>query len=213
MDPAIAQQLWIWSGRSSSRSSSARHDTAGPSSRPAPIRSPVAPTKPALRRRCRPGHRSCECAVSQRRYRRVRGRRQCLGHPVTAARGGHTDQHPVHPDRHVRKGNRGRRHEADRHIYPGERRCRLLATLRGAEGTGRAPRAVQAGPGSIAHARSKVAARLRAKFEIVRAEAGLSGRLEDMISAETAVRDRERDLKRIMNRKDMPLNSGRRLFR
>jgi len=57
------------------------------------------------------------------------------------------------------------------------------------------------------HARNKVQAGSAPKFEIVRAEAGLSGRLEDVITAETSVRDRERDLKRIMNRKDMPLNS------
>lgn len=60
----------------------------------------------------------------------------------------------------------------------------------------------------LRHARDKVQAGSAPKYEIVRAEAGLSGRLEDVISAETAVRDRERDLKRIMNRKDMPLNSG-----
>jgi outer membrane protein len=56
-------------------------------------------------------------------------------------------------------------------------------------------------------ARRKVEARAAARNEIVRAEAGLSGRFEDVINAETAVRDRERDLKRIMNRKDMPLDS------
>jgi outer membrane protein len=56
------------------------------------------------------------------------------------------------------------------------------------------------------HARHKVEAGSAPKIEIVRAEAGLAGRLEDVINAETAVRDRERDLKRIMNRKDMPLN-------
>ncbi len=59
----------------------------------------------------------------------------------------------------------------------------------------------------LRHARDKVQAGSAPKYEIVRAEAGLSGRLEDVIAAETAVRDRERDLKRIMNRKDMPLNS------
>ncbi len=59
----------------------------------------------------------------------------------------------------------------------------------------------------LRHARNKVAAGSAPKFEIVRAEAGLSGRLEDVITAETAVRDRERDLKRIMNREDMPLDS------
>jgi len=59
----------------------------------------------------------------------------------------------------------------------------------------------------LRHARNKVQAGSAPKFEIVRAEAGLSSRLEDVIAAETAVRDRERDLKRIMNRRDMPLNS------
>jgi outer membrane protein TolC len=59
----------------------------------------------------------------------------------------------------------------------------------------------------LRHARNKVEAGSAPKYEIVLAEAGLYGRLEDVITAETAVRDRERDLKRIMNRKDMPLNS------
>jgi outer membrane protein TolC len=56
-------------------------------------------------------------------------------------------------------------------------------------------------------ARVKVAAGSLPKIEIVRAEAGLSSGLDAVISAETAVRDRERDLKRIMNRPDLPLNS------
>ena len=59
----------------------------------------------------------------------------------------------------------------------------------------------------VRHARYKVAAGSAAKIEIVYAEAGLSSRLDAMISAETAVRDYERDLKRIMNRADLPLNS------
>ena len=45
----------------------------------------------------------------------------------------------------------------------------------------------------LRHARNKVAAGSAPKFEIVRAEAGLSGRLEDVITAETAVRA-QRDL-------------------
>lgn len=57
------------------------------------------------------------------------------------------------------------------------------------------------------HARRKVEARAAPRNEIVRAEAGLASRFEDIINAETAVRDRERDLKRIMNRKDMTLDS------
>ncbi len=58
----------------------------------------------------------------------------------------------------------------------------------------------------LQNARYKVEAGSAPKIEIVRAEAGLAGRLDAMISAETAVRDRERDLKRIMNRPDLPLN-------
>jgi outer membrane protein len=59
----------------------------------------------------------------------------------------------------------------------------------------------------LEHARRKVASGSAAKIEIVRAEAGLAGRFEDVINAETGVRDRERDLKRIMNRPDLPVNS------
>ncbi len=59
----------------------------------------------------------------------------------------------------------------------------------------------------LAHARRKVASRSAAKIEIVRAEAGLAGRLDSMIRAEAAVSDRQRELKRIMNRTDIPVNS------
>jgi len=52
-----------------------------------------------------------------------------------------------------------------------------------------------------------VAAGSAAKIEIVYAEAGLSSRLDAVISDETTVRDFERDLKRIMNRADLPLTS------
>ncbi|MCL5278585.1 MAG: TolC family protein [Planctomycetes bacterium] len=55
--------------------------------------------------------------------------------------------------------------------------------------------------------RIKVAAGSAAKIEIVRAEAGLSGALDGVIIAETSVRDLERNLKQIMNRPDLPLNS------
>jgi outer membrane protein TolC len=55
------------------------------------------------------------------------------------------------------------------------------------------------------HARRKVEAGAAPKIEIVRAEAGLAGRLEDVINAETSVRDRERDLKRILNHDDLSL--------
>jgi outer membrane protein len=57
----------------------------------------------------------------------------------------------------------------------------------------------------LSHAKKKVAAGSAPKIEIVRAEAGLASRLEAMISAETAVQSRVRDLQRIMNRDDIPL--------
>jgi outer membrane protein TolC len=59
----------------------------------------------------------------------------------------------------------------------------------------------------LEYARLKVEAGSAPKNEIVRAEAGLSGRLGAMIAAETNVRDLERDLKRIMNRPDLPLHA------
>jgi outer membrane protein len=59
------------------------------------------------------------------------------------------------------------------------------------------------------HARRKVASRSAPKIEIVRADAGLASRLEAVINAETAVQSAERELRRIMNRPDLPLNSKR----
>jgi outer membrane protein TolC len=59
----------------------------------------------------------------------------------------------------------------------------------------------------LEHARGLVESGSAAKIEIVLAEAGLAGRLEGVINAETRVLDRERDLKLIMNRQAMPLNS------
>lgn len=64
----------------------------------------------------------------------------------------------------------------------------------------------------LKHARGLVESGSAAKIEIVLAEAGLAGRLEGVINAETSVLDRERDLKRIMSRKDMPLNSNIRIL-
>jgi len=60
--------------------------------------------------------------------------------------------------------------------------------------------------GQLENARLKVEAGSAPKMEITRAEAGLASRLDSMIGAETTVRDRERALKRIMNRPDIPLN-------
>ena len=58
------------------------------------------------------------------------------------------------------------------------------------------------------HARLKVASGSSPKIEIVRAEAGLSSRIEALINAETTVQIRQLDLLRIMNREDMPLNAN-----
>ena len=46
---------------------------------------------------------------------------------------------------------------------------------------------------------------LAKRIEITRAESGLAARLEDILVAETLVRRRERDLKRVMNRPDLPM--------
>lgn len=61
------------------------------------------------------------------------------------------------------------------------------------------------------HARLKVASGSSPKIEIVRAEAGLSSRIEALINAETMVQVRQLDLQRIMNRDDMPLNADIRI--
>ena len=59
----------------------------------------------------------------------------------------------------------------------------------------------------LRHAERKVASGSAAKIEIVRADAGLASRLEAVINSETAVQSHERELRRIMNRDDMPLNA------
>lgn len=61
------------------------------------------------------------------------------------------------------------------------------------------------------HAQRKVASGSSPKIEIVRSEAGLSRRIEAVINAETMVQDRQFDLLRIMNRKDMPLDVNMRI--
>ncbi|MHC4083795.1 MAG: TolC family protein [Planctomycetota bacterium] len=59
----------------------------------------------------------------------------------------------------------------------------------------------------LRHARDKVEAGAAPGTEIVRAEAGLAGRLDGFINAETSVRNIERGLKQIMNSRDMPIES------
>ncbi len=64
----------------------------------------------------------------------------------------------------------------------------------------------------LEHARKKVASGAAAKIEIVRAEAGVASRLEAVISAENTLENRERDLRRIMNRPDLPLDDSARII-
>ncbi len=59
----------------------------------------------------------------------------------------------------------------------------------------------------LTHARKKVAAGSAPKIEIVLAEAGVSSRLEGVINAETAVQDWSRELRRLMNDDELPLES------
>jgi outer membrane protein len=59
----------------------------------------------------------------------------------------------------------------------------------------------------LTYAQRMVEAGSAARIEIVRAESGLAGALDAVISAETGVRDAERRLKQIMNRQDLPVNS------
>jgi outer membrane protein TolC len=55
--------------------------------------------------------------------------------------------------------------------------------------------------------RKRVAAGASARIEITRSESGAASRLTSIIVSETNVRQRERDLKRIMHRPDMPVDS------
>jgi outer membrane protein len=59
----------------------------------------------------------------------------------------------------------------------------------------------------LSNAKKKVAAGYSPKIEIVRAEAGLAGRLESVINAETAVQSLQRELLRIINLKNLPLET------
>jgi outer membrane protein TolC len=58
----------------------------------------------------------------------------------------------------------------------------------------------------VNEARQRVAAGELPGIEVTRAESGLASRLEDIIVAETLVRRTERDLRRIMNRPDLPVD-------
>ncbi len=61
--------------------------------------------------------------------------------------------------------------------------------------------------GQLESAHRKVDAGTVAAIEIIRAETGVAQRLEAIIIADTTVRRRERDLKRIMQRDELPMHS------
>lgn len=63
----------------------------------------------------------------------------------------------------------------------------------------------------LKNARGAVANGARPRIEIVRAEAGLAGRLEAVIGAETSVLNTERDLRRIMNSPALQANPSAKL--
>lgn len=60
----------------------------------------------------------------------------------------------------------------------------------------------------LEEARQRVAAGASPEIEIMRAESGVARRLEAIIIAETSVRQAEREMKRIINRDDLPLRSA-----
>lgn len=65
---------------------------------------------------------------------------------------------------------------------------------------------------ALAEAQWQTAQRLvasgeRPQIDVVRAEAALASRLEGIITAENALRERERELKRVLNRDDVPMAS------
>ncbi len=58
----------------------------------------------------------------------------------------------------------------------------------------------------LARARRMLAAGATPQVEIVRAETGVADRVEAIIIADNAVRDREREFKRLINRQDLPVD-------
>jgi outer membrane protein TolC len=59
----------------------------------------------------------------------------------------------------------------------------------------------------LEQAQRKVDAGEVAEIEVTRAQSGVASRLEDIIVAETVLRRRQRDLKRVLNRDDLPMDS------
>jgi outer membrane protein TolC len=60
----------------------------------------------------------------------------------------------------------------------------------------------------IQQVRKRVEAGSAPRIEIIRAESGVAARLQGIIVAQTLVRRRERELKRLMNRPDLPVDSA-----
>lgn len=60
----------------------------------------------------------------------------------------------------------------------------------------------------LERARRLVAAGNAAEVEVIRSQAGVADSLTGIIVAETAIRVRQRELKRIMNREDLPMNGA-----
>lgn len=64
----------------------------------------------------------------------------------------------------------------------------------------------------LEQARRRVNAGDTAEIEITRAQSGVASSLQDIIIAQTQVRQRQRDLKRIINREDLPINGSTELI-
>jgi outer membrane protein TolC len=59
----------------------------------------------------------------------------------------------------------------------------------------------------VDQAQKRFAAQASARIEITRAESGAASRLENILVSRTIIQQRERELKRIMHRSDLPLDS------
>jgi len=64
----------------------------------------------------------------------------------------------------------------------------------------------------VLHAQRYVESGFASEVEVLRAQAGLTARMEAVIVAGTTLRRRERALKRLLNRPDLPVGSGTRLL-
>jgi hypothetical protein len=94
------------------------------------------------------------------------------------------------------------------HSRLGQRRPCLLAALSGARGADRSAAGVRPRPSSkLQRARNQVAAGAAAEADITRAQSGVADRVESIITADNLVRDRERELKRILNTPELDMEA------